>query len=803
TLGGVAGRIVTDGRRFDPPGTNTSLYDDERLGQRERVLQRLTDKPGRSGRARPGRTSSADDARTPALVIDPGYDGPHMVDGRVICGRCHGISDQPGGHEGQIEGQVNLCTSCHTGGGQAMDTPVHELDMAGGSDGRGRSHAWGVPAINEGMGSVGPPPGSELERRLDGGDIKCGTCHNPHNNDADSPYMRINNDNGAMCRECHVDHIGHTPSGDWQPICAECHDMHGSTSENLALMATSVENQTLTLEKPVVFTAQSGSNSFNDGDPAANDGICQVCHTATSYHLHDGSGAPHNDGTTCTMCHPHAGGFMPVAGACDSCHGQPPDGATFPNTAGAHATHVSGIYGPGAMDCFACHGPLSAETHINGAASFATGVDANADGHIDLSEATVCDSCHSPDGPINGVAEARTNWASGLRVGCAGCHDTGISTIQGVSAPPVAGDDSTWGYYSTGHGRGGGVVCGDCHDANAPHIDGVARTYVAADDNYQAAFRLRSVGGLPPLKIPRVQPDSANPYDDPPMWELCLSCHDRYALFGGPTAPPGPYYAAEFGTNFRSDASVIIPDGLDTDIAIYSMTEAADFNAHYEHVVGPPQSYDSDHDGQVDSYSTCVACHNVHGGTSPAMVRDGKLIGMEPALAFSYVRYDRHDPPVGACTDPIIMTSAGDISVSQSHGGVMRSGSGPVANGVCNYCHASGSSTGDPEYEINCYSIDAVDYYREPLAIAAPSLSRRGTPVNNGDGLPPGGRRAVAASAGNPSDFGNTSHHVRGQIQGSDCVVCHEMSEHQKGHVRLKDPDDNLIVYDHDTAAEE
>ena len=40
-------------------------------------------------------------------------------------------------------------------------------------------------------------------------------------------------------------------------------------------------------------------------------------------------------------------------------------------------------------------------------------------------------------------------------------------------------------------------------------------------------------------------------------------------------------------------------------------------------------------------------------------------------------------------------------------------------------------------------------------------------------------------------DFGRSSHHVQGSVTDTDCVVCHEMTQHQAGVVRLQDPDDS------------
>jgi len=94
-------------------GTNGCEYDAQRQGR-----------PFRDGkrRIRPG------DLSDPGGDSDHGrgnYDGPHMIDSPIICGRCHGFPDLPGGHEGLVEGQANLCMSCHSSGGQGLAMPLH------------------------------------------------------------------------------------------------------------------------------------------------------------------------------------------------------------------------------------------------------------------------------------------------------------------------------------------------------------------------------------------------------------------------------------------------------------------------------------------------------------------------------------------------------------------------------------------------------------------------------------------------------------------------------------------------------
>ncbi len=478
--------------------------------------------------------------------------------------------------------------------------------------------------------------------------------------------------------------------------CSDCHDIR--TAFNNLMFIKDTISTPASGDKDVQYTAQTGANSLADGD-TTYDGACEVCHTSTLYHRNDASGDhSHYPGFNCVVCHAHASEFIPFGGAGQS-HAR--------HTAGGDDNHL-------ALDCDYCH----------------TGDPQVFQDGQPFETTTVCNDCHSPGGVVDGVDDpevgARSNWVSGIYAGddissgkeqwCTGCHDLGNSIIEGVSASPVGGN-GTWGYFSTGHGRANSVTCGDCHDLTANHIDGVAHTYRAAEDNYQVGYRLISVNGGVPLLIPRIDGNIMGPFSDPPYYNLCFQCHDKYALFGGPLAPAGPYYSDEMRTNFRNDSPMIIPDGLGTDISHLTLTGVGPANSHATHVSGIPHSYDSDHDGVMDSRNTCVACHNVHGSTVPVMIRDGFFVGHETGLNFAHVRFDRHEIPHIPCADAIWMTSA-DVSREESHGGIMRSTTGQ--NGVCTFCHCSGGTTGDPEYMANCQGVSCVDYYRSYVVPPTP-----------------------------------------------------------------------------------
>jgi hypothetical protein len=202
----------------------------------------------------------------------------------------------------------------------------------------------------------------------------------------------------------------------------------------------------------------------------------------------------------------------------------------------------------------------------------------------------------------------------------------------GTYAPNIVGDNSTWGFYVTGHN----ISCLECHDATKAHIDHVHRTYQVDEANnyavatpYSQAYRLKDVDGGPAMILPR---DGTNPLTNPKDFALCFSCHNKDELLG--TIP--------------ADLSVPHTNFWDTNSSIG--------NAHKYHLSINALHFDSDWDGVVDSKGeSCVTCHNVHGSPTKAMIRHGELISTPgttdkvPALNFSYLL----PPGVSTATWPV------------------------------------------------------------------------------------------------------------------------------------------------------
>ena len=442
-----------------------------------------------------------------------------------------------------------------------------------------------------------------------------------------------------------------------------------------------------------------GGDLVTDTCPT-NCGPCQACHTQTAAGTppvavwrNDGTGTEHMDGNkNCLGCHPHWDDrymFFPAGGG----------------TGPSHELHLSDPKGPTKWD-------ETLERYINISCDdcHAGNAPLLADGQ-DLAGTTVCDDCHSEGGNFKGVTDsvigAKPNWVSpegnskiynthgtSLKSGkedwCAGCHDDGTSEIpvgEGVYAPNVMGDNENYGYKVTGHG-GTGYDCEDCHDLTIPHTDGEQRTYQASEENYKLGYRLNT-GMIVPRET-ESEGDGA--------FALCTeSCHD-YEKLTRYFIPMAGYLTT---SSFRG---TYLPPTSQGGIL------------HWNHL--DPNQYqvcgDSDFDGQVDSSSTCILCHNAHGSSTGRMVRDGKLIGKEPGFDFKWYEESADPLTPGAETTKFNKSRWGSLKCGD------QSDDPPTENPICFGCHLSGRIYYFREPTITVERVWTSDYSGEETRVLYP-----------------------------------------------------------------------------------
>jgi predicted CXXCH cytochrome family protein len=366
---------------------------------------------------------------------------------------------------------------------------------------------------------------------------KCAVCHRTHTSQS-SPLIASPLSSNDFCLSCHasgehtvsthsnIDWPGGIPSrtepGTFDMLCVQCHEPHSST--NLYLVRPpdqpgigddiySGVRVTLSplVKTNVIFTATTGTNSYDDGTSPVASRMCVGCHANTSnpgYPMVNHTGGVHNGGFNytgqdCTSCHPHSldssattkDGFMT---GCRACHNTVQDrGAGTPRRqivgpSGGDFTrvshHVSGNDLVTDTDCLICHemaqhklGQVRLFNQDNSATVYAltyansTQADAN-------NYESFCRSCHDSNGRAGDTTPFSDNklgiplsslWSTAqhniikltFKGSCLDCHDNGHGSNKKKLLAP-------WSY--TGPGTGTDLMhqeegfCFQCHATGSP-----------------------------------------------------------------------------------------------------------------------------------------------------------------------------------------------------------------------------------------------------------------------------------------------------------------------------------------------
>ncbi len=584
----------------------------------------------------------------------------------------------------------------------------------------------------------------------------------------------------SFCDACHsaLTHPTiHTVGADWEPVCTECHELHDPQNANLALVRDVIHNQTLSADRPVVFTARTGTGSFDDGDPAANDGVCQVCHTGTVFHRYDGSGIAHFAGADCASCHAHADGFISAAGSCIACHSTPQGTRLAVVAADGSGGHHLDEAVLSDDDCLVCHDTSAHQEGIVRVWSDPTNPTAALPLTGEAAElVSFCDACHSAlTHPT--IHTVGADWEPV----CTECHElhdpqnANLALVRDVirnqtlstDRPVVFTARSGVGSFDDGDPTANDGVCQVCHTGTVFHrYDGSGIAHFAGADC--ASCHAHADGFISAAGS-------------------CIACHST------PQGTRLAVVAADGGGGHHLDEAVLSDDDC---------LVCHDTSAHQEGVVrvwsdptNPTAALPLTGEA-AELVPFCDACHSAL--THPTIHTVGA--DWEPVCTECHELHDPQNANLALVRDVIhnqtLSTDRPVVFTARTGTGSFDDGDPTANDGVCQVCHTdtvfhvydgSGSAHFDGQDCTSCHS-----HQTHFLLSLSSCRDCHTTMQDDGDGVPPDGRRAVLA------DFARASHHVSASIADEDCLVCHEMSRHGRGHVRLIDPDDGVTVYVHD-----
>ncbi len=535
-----------------------------------------------------------------------------VVEGEAsFCGSCH--DDTPGNSSGNGDGDVaaNIMGDQITYGfyitGHGKESgnyePMYYQDQTGSGN---RAAALQVCVTCHG---IPPLPPSLGDPRV----TPCSFCHDIATSHFNNPVKRLrlefaNDQNNTNCNRCHPpgtvaysEPVLYSDSAEFEAgahgvnKCTDCHDVHGVGGGAVPAMS-------LGGRRDLCLSCHYAGNSQGlpvPGPPVSGHDQGSVIACTKCHNPHKPAHGQGATGEGCIQCHGHDEGYEYSSGKFSQGRG-----SSF-----SHSTHTENdtddLRGPN-LDCEDCHDVNNFPYFQRGERTYPDyrlGQDVNGDGKYDLSETYVCEDCHSRSGGVNGVTDpqvgAKNNWLEGIYEGktlqagkemwCASCHDKYPSRMgMTLYAPDVYGDNTTSGYYASGHGRSGAIDCTHCHDPASRHIDyqqtpitnmvKPGSTELANPTNYR--FYTGKSMEIPFSKEPILQDDFA----------LCYSCHEA-ELFNNND---------NMTTNFRDPNHRNYLDIL------------APLNLHYYHIYA------------MYTPASCVQCHDPHGTGQPRMTMPGE-----------------------------------------------------------------------------------------------------------------------------------------------------------------------------------
>ncbi len=598
-----------------------------------------------------GNSCGTSAASTKAVTV--AIPNPH-----VGCNSCHINHSSPGGSLTAVNGNANLCISCHNPTGSASTYPFANSDKAipGVS---GNSHSWDKLAVNAAY-QTNSPTNTQMANRIASGNIICSTCHDQHSQTY-VPYLRASNSSDSLCMQCHsarnigryldntTTNKGSHPVG----ITYNSADARFLTSPTNAVILINSKVQCSSCHKVHFATSTDGSILRM----ANNANLCQSCHaykTVTTTMDHKGM--------TCVVCHDaHQTGSNNIYLIRDSIS-TPNSGKKAvvftSNTSPNNYADATGVYNG---VCEVCHTLTDHYTNTSGGTSDSHHVPATqkcTDCHPHnkgFAPQTDCMDCHKSItdkpgvGPTGGRRQIVDNTGNGLGTGgdfkryshhfsgsiptvadCIRCHYMGDHKDGQVKLlDPDQGYLNVYTYDSLNK-AGMESFCLNCHDANG------ARGYVKP---FSDSITVPVINAA--MWAASAHKTSSN---------TCMSCHDNghgsnKATLLGPANYTGPGTGTDltneeegFCLNCHGASGSALKvhlafSGTNTTTNFYKHDPSATYRKHTnEETLGSAF-------GGTNRHIECVDCHNPHGaqsGTATAPNLLPTLIGasgVEPTYA--------------------------------------------------------------------------------------------------------------------------------------------------------------------------
>lgn len=491
------------------------------------------------------------------------------------------------------------------------------------------------------------PTTAAMSGRLDNGRAMCSTCHDQHKQvrapfDATAPpyggagtgegrhFMRVDNDEGNMCNDCHVDRVvttsidGSHPvdilvpgSGGTQPpaglpldpndrvVCMTCHQVHDSPADDGSLVR--IPNRTsLCVECHTLADTATPASHFDPGSAGALWPGGQYGSTFPA--ITDPSQT-----ATCANCH--------------QAHG-------WPDTADP-ATDYPRLQVDLEEDlCFTCHdgSPASADVRTDFQKASFHPVGMASEVHQAGEPATVtvrhveCEDCHGPHDAVSRVdipgPAASPRPASGP-----------LTAVRGVN---LAGNEVSPASYEY-------ELCFRCH-ADSPNLPAAPTQRQFPESNLRLEFN-GSMASYHPVAVQGTNPSvpsliTTNGWDETSLMS-CTTCHnnDDGPAAGG-TGANGPH-----GSDWPSllERRYDTGDNLSFSQARYSLC----FKCHSWSSLSSGTSFD-DHNKHVSGERTpCNVCHDPHASANPKLINFDTSVVSPYNGTLEYVSTGTHN---GRCT---------------------------------------------------------------------------------------------------------------------------------------------------------